>query len=123
MIALDLEDLLLDAGFAIAGVAPNLAKALAMIEREAFEVAILDGNLGGVTASPTARALFARKLPFVVLSGYSASQQPPDMCLAPLVAKPVDAARLIEVLHGLLQIQGCAGTVGAGDGRPAPRTA
>lgn len=104
MIALDLEDLLVDAGFAIAGVAPNLAKALAIIERETFEVAILDSNLGGVAASPAARALLARKLPFVVLSGYSASQQPPDMGLAPLVAKPVDAARLIKVLHSLLEI-------------------
>lgn len=104
LIALDIEDLLLDAGFEIAGVATTLGKALAMISEKCFEAAILDANLAGTSASPAAVALSAKGCPYVVLSGYSTSQQAPDMRNAPLLTKPVDAASLIRVLQDLVPV-------------------
>ena len=67
MIALGLEDLLIASGFKVAGVAAKLAKALAMIELGALDAAIVDANLGGVSASPAATALDAKGLPYLLL--------------------------------------------------------
>ena len=74
MLALTLENLLVNAGFAIAGVAGRLEKALGLIESVACDAAILDANLACVSASPVAVALDARGVPFIVLSGYSPEQ-------------------------------------------------
>ena len=71
MLALDLEELIVDAGFKIAAIAGKLEKALALIESGGFDAAIVDANLAGVSASPLASAMTARGLPFIVLSGYS----------------------------------------------------
>ena len=57
MIAITLEDLLVEAGFGVVGVAGKLDKALALIGSAVFDVAIVDANLAGVSASPAASAL------------------------------------------------------------------
>ena len=74
MIALTLQDLLVEAGFEVACVAGKLEKALALIEGAGCDAAIVDANLAGVSTSPAALALAARGVPFIVLSGYSAEQ-------------------------------------------------
>ena len=63
MLALTLEELLVNAGFAIAGVAGRLEKALGLIESVACDAAILDANLACVSAGPVAAALDARAVP------------------------------------------------------------
>ena len=52
----------------------KLEKARALIESDACDVAIVDANLAGVSASPAAIALAALGLPFIVTSGYSPEQ-------------------------------------------------
>jgi DNA-binding response OmpR family regulator len=71
IIALDLQDTLVEAGFTVIGVAGRLENALEFIADTVFDAAIVDANLGGISASPAALALAARGLPFIVLSGYS----------------------------------------------------
>ena len=61
MLAFVLEETLIDAGFEIAGVAGRLETALAMIDSEVFDAAVLDANLAGVSAGQAAAALTARK--------------------------------------------------------------
>ena len=102
MIAFDLQELIIDAGFASAGVAGRLEAALAVIESGACDAAILDANLAGVSASPAAAALVARGLPFIVLSGYSAWQHQDAFPGAVFLQKPCGPARLIEVLRSIL---------------------
>lgn len=102
LIALNLEDALLDAGFQIAGVAGKLQKALAVIESGGCDVAIIDTNLAGVSASPIAEALATRGLPFVVLSGYSPEQMPSELAGAPFLQKPCSPDLLVETVIGLL---------------------
>ncbi len=102
-IALSLEDVLVDAGFQIAGVAENLEKALVLIESGACDAAIVDANLAGVSASPAAIALAARKLPFIVTSGYSPEQMQGIFPDALFIPKPCRPELLIKTLNTLLR--------------------
>ena len=102
LIALDVKEMLEDAGFEIVGLASTLDQALSLIRSEFFEAAIVDANLAGISANPAAMALIARGLPYLVLSGYSIEQQPAALQTAPFVAKPADPFRLVQVLHSIL---------------------
>ena len=102
MIAIDLESVLLEAGFEIAGVTGNLEKALSMIQSGICDAAVLDANLDGVSAAPVAAALKARGLPFLVLSGYAADQQPEALRAGPCLQKPADPVQLIKLLNHIL---------------------
>ena len=102
IIALGLEDVLIDAGFQIAGVAGELKKALSLVESAICDVAIVDANLAGVSASPVAIALAARGLPFIVLSGYSPEQMQGVFPGALFIQKPCRSELLLETLNTLL---------------------
>jgi DNA-binding response OmpR family regulator len=102
MIALCLEDALVNAGFEIAGVAGKLDKALALIEGGACDAAIVDANLAGVSARPAAIALSVRGLPFIMLSGYSQEQMQGDYPRAFFLSKPCRPDLLIETLNFIL---------------------
>ena len=102
MIALGLEDVLIDAGFQIAGVVGKLDKALALIESGACDAAIVDANLGGVSASPAAIALAARGLPFIMISGYTKEQMLGEYPRASFLSKPCPPEMVIETLNSIL---------------------
>jgi DNA-binding response OmpR family regulator len=104
MLALSLEDLLIEAGFEIAGVVGRLAAALTLIENGACDAAIVDANLAGVSASPAASALAARGIPFIVLSGYLPGQQQGDFAGAAFIQKPCRADQLIRALCSILPV-------------------
>ncbi len=101
MIALDLQDMLEDAGFDVVGVAGKLEKALAFIENTSFDAAIVDANLGGVSSGPAAVALAARRVPFIMLSGYSIKQQQADFPKALFIQKPCRPDQLINALKAI----------------------
>jgi len=103
LIAYTLEELLVEFGFEIAGVAGRLEVALDMIAMAVCDVAILDANLAGVSSAPAAAALTKLGTPFVVVSGYSAAQQQ-DLAFgdAPRLQKPCDIERLVESLRAVL---------------------
>ena len=105
MLALDLEELIVDAGFKIAAIAGKLEKALALIESGGFDAAIVDANLAGVSASPLASAMTARGLPFIVLSGYSFEQVQGVFPGALFLQKPCRPAQLIQALNTILPKQ------------------
>jgi len=102
IIAFAVEETLLEGGCGVAGGAGRLEAALSMIEEGAFDAAILDTNLAGVSAGPAAAALRASGRPFVVVSGYLPSQQQEAFSGAPCLQKPYARQRLIEVLVDLL---------------------
>ena len=105
MIAITLEDLLVEAGFGVVGVAGKLEKALALIGSAVFDVAIVDANLAGVSASPAASALTARGIPFIVLSGYSTEQLPDEFLGAHFMKKPCRPDQLIQALRDIVLTQ------------------
>jgi len=103
VIALTLEEVLIDAGFAIAGVAGKLDKALALVESDACDAAVVDANLVGVSASPVAIALAARGLPYIVMSGYSPDQMRGEYPRAIFLSKPCRPELLLETLNSILR--------------------
>ena len=102
LIALSLEEVLIDAGFEIAGVVGRLDKALALIESGACDAAIVDSNLAGVSASPAAIALAARGLPFIMMSGYSKEQMLGEYPRAFFLSKPCRPELIIKTLKSIL---------------------
>ncbi len=101
MIALDLQDLLEDAGFDVVGVAGKLDKAMKLIASMPLDAAIVDANLGGVSSSPAAIALADRRVPFILLSGYSLKQQDAAYPKALFIQKPCRPAQLINALKAI----------------------
>lgn len=103
MIAVTLEELLVDAGFKVVDIAGRLDKALALISSAVCDVAIVDANLAGVSASPAASALTARGIPFIALSGNSIKQLPDEFRGAHfLMRKPFRPAQLIQSLRDIV---------------------
>jgi DNA-binding response OmpR family regulator len=105
MLAFALEEFLSDAGFEVSGVAGRIETALTMIESGGFDAAILDANLAGVNAGPAASALTERGVPFIVVSGYLASQQQSAFKGALCLQKPCPPDRLIQALRSILTAQ------------------
>jgi two-component SAPR family response regulator len=101
LVAMELEALLAEEGCAVVGPAPTTARALALLDEELPDAAILDVNLDGQTAAPVAAALNAQGVPFVLASGYSHALQP-EMQGAPRLDKPVNHEKLVRALASLL---------------------
>lgn len=70
IILMAIEDMLADLGCTDVTAAPSIAKALALIDAQSFDVAMLDANLGKETSEPIADALAARNIPFLFATGY-----------------------------------------------------
>ncbi|WP_261404766.1 response regulator [Chenggangzhangella methanolivorans] len=78
MIAMLVEDMLLDGGAEVVGPAGGVKAALAVIaETDAIDGALLDVNLGGEQSFEVADALAARNIPFVFVTGYGGGRARP----------------------------------------------
>jgi CheY-like chemotaxis protein len=98
IVAMLIEEMLLDLGCDIAGRAGTLAQALAAARDGAFDIAILDVNLGGQQSYPVADVLSARRIPFVYLSGYGAGALRPNEPAWRVCRKPFTATALTDAL-------------------------
>jgi len=76
LIGMLLEDMLVDLGHEVAAVIPRLKDALEALERERFDLVILDVHLQGESAYPVADVLIAKGVPFVFATGYGESGLP-----------------------------------------------
>ena len=101
LVAMELETLLEEQGCAVMGPAPTADRALALIDQELPDAAVLDVNLNGQTAMPVVTALRAQGVPFVLATGYGNSLQP-ELKDAPRVDKPVNHEQLVRALAHLL---------------------
>jgi CheY-like chemotaxis protein len=100
-VAMLVEDLLGDLGCHVVGPAATSRDAVAAVEREAFDFALLDVNLGaGETSFPAADALKARGVPFAFVTGYGDQGVRPDLRDAPILSKPIDPRQLARVIDG-----------------------
>lgn len=103
LIALDAEDILVGAGYEVVGPANTLDGALTMAAREVLDAAVLDVNLGGTYVWPVAEALVARRIPFLLLTGFGAGLDvPPVLEAIPRLGKPVPADALLRAISVLL---------------------
>jgi DNA-binding LytR/AlgR family response regulator len=95
LLAMELEMLLQQRGCMVLGPVSSVGQALAALDGEQPDVAFLDVNLKGERATPIAAALQARRVPFVLITGYSALQlTEPELREAPRIDKPVNCRAL-----------------------------
>jgi len=87
MLSLALQDLLVDCGCVVAGAAARLEPALDLARTLAFDIAVLDANLGGKRVDPLAEEIAARGLPIVFVTGYGLDGALRNV-RAPVVEKP-----------------------------------
>jgi CheY-like chemotaxis protein len=97
-----LEDMLADLGCAVVGPVGSVNQALAMIDAEAIDVAVLDVNLDGQTSYPVADALAARGVPFVFSTGYDKDRLLEGYRTFPVLQKPYHQSELGDTLAKLL---------------------
>jgi DNA-binding NtrC family response regulator len=102
MVAWLLEDMLAELGCAIVGPAAGVDQALAMIEANAIDAAVLDVNLNGEMSYPIADALTARGVPFVFVTGYDKDRMLNGYRTFPVLQKPFHRAELSDTLAKLL---------------------
>jgi CheY-like chemotaxis protein len=98
LIGMLLEDMLADLGHEVIAIVPRLKEALAAVELQAFDVAILDVHLHGESAYPVAEALIARNIPFVFATGYGERGLPENYRSRPVLQKPFAKDDLERVL-------------------------
>ena len=101
LVAADIADLLSTANYEVVGPVGVVADALHLVKTEGCDAAILDINLGKDTSELVAWALLDRDIPFIVLSGYPAHQQPAVFDAVPRLAKPVDTTVLMNSMAQL----------------------
>jgi CheY-like chemotaxis protein len=102
MVLMLIEDMLADLGCESVAAAATVAQALALIDAQVFDAAMLDLNLNGHKSHPVAAALAARGVPFVFSTGYTAHDMREGYSDRPLLKKPFQYEELIEVFKRLL---------------------
>lgn len=101
-IALTLEDMLDELGFALVGTVSQVSEAIALIGRESVDCALLDVNLGSEKIDPVADLLAARGCPFIFTTGYGRSGIPSAHADRPVLQKPFRMDDLANVLKANL---------------------
>jgi len=103
VVALMIVDLLVQAECIVIGPAATTGSALDLIEREAFDCAVLDVKLLDGQVFPVADALAARGVPFLFATGYQSDTLGARYAEVPRIEKVYDCADLLDALAGLLE--------------------
>ncbi|EKV28090.1 hypothetical protein C882_1091 [Caenispirillum salinarum AK4] len=101
LVALGLEQMLEDLKYEVIGPAHGVEDALALLERERPDAALLDINLGGMLSTAVARRLRKKGVRFAYCTGYS--DRGDTGVEAPTIIKPVSAGQLSKMLTALLR--------------------
>ncbi|ATY32352.1 two-component system sensor histidine kinase/response regulator [Sphingomonas psychrotolerans] len=104
IIAMDAEDILVRLGAARVVTAASIRQAQQEIDRDAFEIAVLDVNLGNETSLSIADALRAKAVPYVFATGYGEQLRlPPEHEGVQVIQKPYTLASLAYALGQALR--------------------
>ena len=91
----DLEDL----GFAVAGLAPNVSSALALMDQHKLSCAVLDVNLGDEDSTSIGHALLKSAILFLFITGYASVAIDPEFFGGQVVLnKPVEVGEIHQAL-------------------------
>lgn len=103
LIAMLIEDMLLEIGCKVVGPAYQLGEAVALAGEAEIDCAILDLNLEGKPTLAVARVLRERNIPFVFASGYAASELGADFNDVPVLQKPFTALDIASAVAHMSQ--------------------
>jgi CheY-like chemotaxis protein len=102
LVLLMIEDMLADLGCASVTAAATIDKALALIEEQVFDAAMLDMNLNGNDSFKVADALAAHGVPFVYCTGNNGHGMRDGMGDSAVLRKPFSSEELTAILTCLL---------------------
>ena len=102
LVVMNIEDMLADLGCQSVAAAATVDQAIALIDAQVFDAAMLDMNLNGTKSFPVADKLAAKGVPFFFATGYSAQDMRDGYRDRPLLKKPIRYDELIEVFTRLL---------------------
>lgn len=88
LLAMLVEDLLLDAGCVVIGPATSVSDALRLLDLEPPDAAVLDVNLTEEQVYPVATRLEQAGVPYVFVTGYGVHGLHPDFSDRPTIQKP-----------------------------------
>jgi CheY-like chemotaxis protein len=95
-------DILGDLGCTVVGPAPNMAAARRLVEDSVFDAALVDIHIRGERVFPICEMLDARRIPFVLTSGYADWQMPEKWEGRPRLQKPYTIDQVEKALEALL---------------------
>ena len=101
LVAMNIEDMLLERGHEVAGIAARLEPALALARDGAFDVAMLDVNLAGDRSFPVADLLAGRGIPILFATGYGLDGIEEKYRDRPVLQKPFRAQDLAAAVEAL----------------------
>lgn len=96
------EDMLADLGCESVIAAATIEQALALINTQIFDAAMLDMNLNGNSSHSVAEALIARGVPFVYATGNIGRDMRDGYRDRPVLKKPFEFEELVRSLRPLL---------------------
>ena len=102
LVLMMIEDMLAELGCESVTAAAAVDQALALIETQVFDAAMLDMNLNGNTSHSVAEALVARGVPFVYSTGNKGDAVRDGYRDRPVLKKPFKYSELVEILTRLL---------------------
>ena len=102
LIAMDLEDDLVDRGYEVAGWASTVAEARRLIDGHRPDLVILDMHLRDETTFELAGELALRGVPHLFVSGNDRTTLPPPLRDRRLLAKPVQIAALVRAIDATI---------------------
>ena len=94
-------DVLEELGCQVVGSAPNMAVARVLVEAGGFDAALMDVHIRGERVFPLCELLAAKKVPFVLTSGYADWTMPEKWDDRPRLQKPYTIEQVEEALSGL----------------------
>jgi CheY-like chemotaxis protein len=94
-------DVLEELGCEVVGSAPNMAVARVLVEAGGFDAALMDVHIRGERVFPLCELLAAKKVPFVLTSGYADWTMPEKWDDRPRLQKPYTIEQVEEALSGL----------------------
>jgi CheY-like chemotaxis protein len=103
IILMMIEGMLSDLGCRDVVSAPSVDKALALVDGQRFDIALLDMNLGGKDSRPVAEALERHGVPFAYCTGNRADNSAEGGLDRPVLRKPFSAEELAAALSRLIQ--------------------
>jgi CheY-like chemotaxis protein len=101
LVAMNIEDMLLELGHEVAGLASRLSGALSLAKEASFDAAMLDVNLAGETSFAVADLLVEQGIPFLFATGYGLQGIEERYRDRPVLQKPFRAADLAAALEAL----------------------